>query len=224
MTATFSLMRRLILRPMWSDPVRSSLSLLSVALGVAVVVAIRLAGDAAAGSFRSSMESLQGDATLEITSPGGIDENYLGRLAELPYPLEFTPRINAYARIVATQQTVPLFGMDLIHRAGDNEGGSYAGDANFSEIALCSDALACRKDAAIELIINDRKHTYRVAGTLPGVDPFMVLDISEAQAATGRTGRLDSIQVHTPPNSSTDWPALLRGVLPSALEIQPVGA
>src|SRR5690348_7609092 len=110
MTATLSLLRTLILRPLWADPIRSALTLLSVALGVAVVVAIRLAGDAAAGSFRSSMESLQGDATLEITAPGGIDENYLGKLVELPYPLEFTPRINAFARLTATRQTLPLFG------------------------------------------------------------------------------------------------------------------
>ena len=224
MIATLNLLRRLILRPMWSDPIRSSLTLLSVALGVAVVVAIRLAGDAAAGSFRSSMESLQGDATIEITSPGGIDEVYLGKLSELPYPLDFTPRINAFARFTATRQTVPLFGMDLIHHASRESSFQSTADADLSEVILCSAALACKKDEQLELIINDRKHTYRIAGTLPGVDPYVVLDISVAQAAVGRAGRVDSIQVHTPRNSSNDWSALLRTVLPPAVEIQPVGA
>ena len=45
---------RLILRPFFREPLRTSLIILAVALGVAVVLAIELAGNAAAGSFRSS--------------------------------------------------------------------------------------------------------------------------------------------------------------------------
>jgi putative ABC transport system permease protein len=228
MTAAVSLLRRLILRPLRSDPLHSFVSLFSVALGVAVVVAIRLAGDAAAGSFRSSMESLQGEATLEIASPGGLDERYLGNLVELPYPLEFSPRINASARFVATGRTIPLFGVDLVHnlntRAANGGEINIASSVDFSEVMLCSEALACSVDEAVSLIINDRKHSYRVAGTVPGIDPFVVLDISEAQAATRRAGRLDVIQVTTPPDSTVDWTPLLRTVLPAAAEVRPVGA
>ena len=40
-----------------------------------MVVAIDLAGDAATGSFRSSMETLSGKTDLEILANGGIDES-----------------------------------------------------------------------------------------------------------------------------------------------------
>jgi putative ABC transport system permease protein len=45
---------RLMLRPLFRQPGRALLILFAVALGVAAVVAIDLAGNAAAGSFHSS--------------------------------------------------------------------------------------------------------------------------------------------------------------------------
>jgi putative ABC transport system permease protein len=59
---------RLIVRPLRREPLRTLLTASAVALGVAVVLAIELAGDAAAGSFHSSMETLTGDADLEVTA------------------------------------------------------------------------------------------------------------------------------------------------------------
>ena len=59
------LLRALILRPLVRDPLRTALTILAVALGVGVVVAIDLAGDAATGSFQSSLETLAGETDLE---------------------------------------------------------------------------------------------------------------------------------------------------------------
>ena len=52
--------------------------MLAIALGVAVTLAIDLAGSAAAGSFRSSMETLAGDNDLEIVATGGVPEKTVG--------------------------------------------------------------------------------------------------------------------------------------------------
>ena len=83
---------RLMVRPLFHEPVRLALTVLAVALGVAVVLAIDLAGNAAAGSFHSSMETLAGDNDLEIVSPGGVPEDVLGKLFTEPYPVaHFTP-------------------------------------------------------------------------------------------------------------------------------------
>ena len=49
---------------------RTALTVLAVALGVAAVLAIELAGDAAAGSFRSSMETLIGKRGLRSHGDG----------------------------------------------------------------------------------------------------------------------------------------------------------
>ena len=63
---------RLLVRPLGREPVRMGLTVLAVALGVAVVLAIDLAGTAATGSFRSSLETLTGNYNLEITATGGV--------------------------------------------------------------------------------------------------------------------------------------------------------
>src|ERR1700704_1441098 len=99
---------RLLFRPLIREPVRTALTVLAVALGVAVVLAIDLAGNAAAGSFRSSMETLSGDNNLEITASGGIPEGLVGALASLPYALRVSPRIESFAVLVESKQTLPL--------------------------------------------------------------------------------------------------------------------
>ena len=93
MSAVFRLFSQLILRPLKREPVRTALTVFAVALGVAVVVAIDLAGQAAAGSFESSVESLTGKNDLILSATGGIDEKLLGSLNQLPYALDFAPRI-----------------------------------------------------------------------------------------------------------------------------------
>src|SRR6266853_1039318 len=105
---------RLIVRPLFREPVRTFLTLLAIALGVAVVLAIDLAGTAAAGSFRSSMETLAGENDLEVITAGGLPENIVGTLQSLPYPLCITPRIEDYAIVADTKQTLPLIGLDLV--------------------------------------------------------------------------------------------------------------
>ena len=70
MTAALTLFIRLIVRPLGREPGRTALTIFAIALGVAVVVAIHLAGNAATGSFQSSLETLTGDADLEISAVG----------------------------------------------------------------------------------------------------------------------------------------------------------
>ena len=60
---------------------------------MAVVIAIDLAGDAATGSFVSSLTSLVGKVDFEITANGGVDERVLGRLSQLPVDARFSPVI-----------------------------------------------------------------------------------------------------------------------------------
>src|SRR5713226_8073246 len=108
------LFHRLILRPLRRERLRTSLTVVAVALGVAAVLAIELAGDAAAGSFRSSMETLAGNSSFEVTATGGIPPEILGRLATLPYAIKLRPRIEDYALIAETSRTVPFLGVDML--------------------------------------------------------------------------------------------------------------
>src|SRR5260370_8500876 len=87
----FLLFYRLMVRPLLREPARTLLTISAVALGVAVVLAIDLAGAAATGSFRSSMETLAGDNDLEVTAPGGVPDGLVGTLATLPFPMRASP-------------------------------------------------------------------------------------------------------------------------------------
>ena len=70
----------LILRPLRQDLLRTGLTIMAVALGVGVVIAIELAGDAAGGSFQSSLTSIVGKVDLQIIANGGLDESIMGKL------------------------------------------------------------------------------------------------------------------------------------------------
>ena len=103
--AALTLFYRLIVRPLAREPLRTLLTFVAVALGVAVVLAISLAGNAAAGSFHSSMESLAGDSNLEVVAAGGVPEEIVGTLATLPYPLRVRPRLEGLATAVDFERT-----------------------------------------------------------------------------------------------------------------------
>jgi putative ABC transport system permease protein len=130
---------RLMVRPLFREPVRTGLTILGIALGVAVVLAIELSGDAAAGSFHSSLETLSGDNNLEVRASGGIPEAVVGQLATLPYSLRVSPRIEDYAVLRDGKQTLPLIGLDLIGESTNytSQNSFGAGGAATSLAASC---------------------------------------------------------------------------------------
>jgi ABC-type lipoprotein release transport system permease subunit len=113
------LFRQLILRPLRRDLKRTILTVLSIALGVAVVIAIELSGDAATGSFESSLTTLVGKVDYEITANGGVDEQYIAKLAVLPVNARFSPVIEQPIAIPG-QGSTTLYGIDTIALATTN--------------------------------------------------------------------------------------------------------
>ena len=235
LTANLLLFGRLILRPLRSEPVRTVLTLLAVALGVSVVVAIDLAGQAAAGSFHSSLESLTGTSDLIITATGGIDEKLLGTLNQLPFAFDFAPRIEDFASLNGKGEALPFIGLDLIgHHMRQFE------DQNVEQAAgLLSDhdpiwvgaGLHHKRGDHVRLLINDALHNFTVAGTLAshagqvGENNAIVADIGLAQKVTGKVGKLDTIDVRVPPGHSLEhWIQVLSQSLPSSVTVEPQGS
>ena len=229
-----SVFHRLIVRPLRTDPARAAVTLIALSLGVAVVVAIDLAAEAATGSFRSSLEALAGDADLEITAVGGVDERLLGRLVRLPHAYEFSPRVEGFADVLETGRTAPVFGLDLI---GDPTlpRGSEAVEfdprgVEANEAIWVGRDLAEQPGERLRLRINDRVREFIVAGVLRGegfeaeaARTAIVLDIGLAQEVLSKRGRLDRIQVRLPEND----PAARRRLdtaLPPGVDIRAVGA
>jgi ABC-type transport system, involved in lipoprotein release, permease component len=219
---------RFFLRPLRQEPVRTALTAFAIALGVGVVLAIDLAGTSAAGSFRASLEALAGSADFEVTGIGGVPPEVLARLATVPLPIKVTPRIEDYARVESTGETVPLIGVDWVASApaGGGEGTSFAGKG-----VWVGPRLASKKGARLRLLVNDLSVEYVVRGILsetPGAGEagnVIVMDLAEADQALGRQGRLDRILIDVPESGELEhWESQLRSELPEGLSLERFGA
>jgi putative ABC transport system permease protein len=246
MRVSWLLFVRLILRPLAREPIRAALTVFAVALGVAVVIAIDLAGQAAAGSFHSSLESLTGKSDLLITANGGLNETILGKLAALPYPFEFTPRIEDFATLVVSDlapdrkhlsgEALPFIGLDLIGHRPAGLAPQAASDATRQILSLSNPVwvgarLNLRVGTHVRLLINDAIREFTVAGVLEprrdeiGEENAIVTDIGLAQQATGKAGKLDSIDVRVPSAGALEsWRTLLARSVPVSVTVAPQGA
>ena len=222
MTGWWLLFQRLILLPLLREPVRTALTIFAVALGVGVVVAIDLAGQAATGSFHSSLEALAGRGGLTITATGGVEEMLLGKLARLPYPLEFSPRIEDFASLNGKGEAIPFIGLDWIASGKMLARSSDVTDAN---PVLVSRGLHFATGSHIHLLINDVLHEFTVAGVLDSEGNAIVADIGLAQHVAGKAGKLDSIEVSLPDHAATEhWQRILEQQLPLSVHIAAEGS
>lgn len=233
---------RLMLRPLLREPVRAALTILAVALGVAVVLAMDLAGTAATGSFRASMETLTGGNDLEVVASGGVPEQVVGTIATLPYSIRVSTRIEDSAVLVETGQTLPLIGLDLVAESSSDERAT-ARQASLNEDPVSPDeALRYMQDPEsiwvgaslhekagdrVRLLINDQVREFTVRGVYPdsnGNESAIVMDLAAAQRALNRFGRVDRILLKVPSTPSLEeWEQRLRAALPPGIEVRPQG-
>jgi putative ABC transport system permease protein len=92
---------RFSLREIRSRPGRALLTLLSIVLGVASVVAVTLATGAARQAFQDLFAAVAGKADLVVTSdaPGGFDESVVADLDKVPGLASVVPSVQAPTRI-----------------------------------------------------------------------------------------------------------------------------
>jgi putative ABC transport system permease protein len=233
---------RLMLRPLQQEPVRAILTVLAVTLGVAVVLAIDLAGAAATGSFRASMETLAGDNDLEVIASGGVPEAVVGTIATLPYCIRISPRIEDSAVISDTKQTIPLVGLDLVAAGGSDRNGATLGFSSSETLSPSEDAnlhlldpgsiwvgasLGKKPGDHLRLLINDQVHDFTVRGLYPdsnGSESAIVMDLAAAQRALNRYGRVDRILLKIPEVPGfEEWQQRVRAVLPAGVEVRSEG-
>ncbi len=228
------LLYRLIGRPLVREPVRTLITTLCVSIGVAVVVAIDLAGEASAGSFQSSMESLQGDASYEISQVGGIPDSVFGELTRLSGPLEFSARVEGYATFAQSGERLPLFGVDIIGDEALRSGvGIQMADLDVlveSRPVWVSASLGADVGDRIELIVNDRLESFRVQAVMDesglhsnARGSMVVMDIALAQRVLDRIGRLDRIYAKVPGGREGKWESLITERLPPNASLRAAG-
>ena len=243
--ARLFLFYRLMLRPLLQEPVRAALTILAVTLGVAVVLAIDLAGTAATGSFRASLETLSGDNDLEIVAAGGVPEAVVGTISALPYALRISPRIEDSAVLADTRQTIPLIGLDLLgeadsERSSQGLGGFVPSSASAPAASAgilrylqdpdsvwVGDSLKKNPGDRIRLLLNDQVREFTVRGVYPdshGNEAAIVMDLAAAQRALHRFGRVDRVLVKVPDaRNLEEWQQRLQSALPAGVDVRAQG-
>ncbi len=141
------LFRWFILRALSRDPVRTVLTVAGVAVGVAVVLAIRLANTSSIHGFETALDAISGRTSLEVVAPGvGVADELVAELGWLRQLGRVSPIIDGDAvirpRTGARGEVVRVLGVDILRERpfrdyqvrdpGQDDGGedAAAGDPN----------------------------------------------------------------------------------------------
>lgn len=227
-------MSTLLLRAGWRQLTRYrgqwSLTVLAIAIGVAVVVAVDLANQSALRAFDAAERVLLGAASHRLLGgPEGVPEEVYLWLRMEQRIRRAAPVVEGRARLPALERTVTLLGLDAFAE-GELRMGALAPDAgNLGQLlavpntALLSEdlqqALALRPGERFLLRAQGREVELTFLGLLAGTEPalagLVVMDIASAQELLGREGWLSRIDLAV----SAAEAARLQAVLPAGLRL-----
>ena len=126
-----TLFRSFILRSLRRQPLRSAVTVASLAVGVGVVVAIQLANAGSVRGFEAALDAVAGRTSLEITAPGAALEET--RLAEVEWLREYglvSPVIDADVVLAVTSRAGARNGGGAGPGGAANGGAANGGAAN----------------------------------------------------------------------------------------------
>jgi len=199
---------------------RTWLTLVGVALGIAVFMAIRMANESVLGAYRQSVEALAGRTDLEILGLSGpLDEGLLLKLREEPAILEMAPLVQSALPLAspssAAGEVLLVMGVDFLQEAPfrNYRAPGLSNEALIQTLLNPSAALLTKSFAARHKLEVGDSFSVRKAGTrlefkiagllsskgLPGGrDGNMAfIDIAAAQWRLGKLGKLDRIDLIT---------------------------
>jgi putative ABC transport system permease protein len=243
------LFRQFILRRLVHERLRSSTTVLGIALGVGVVIAIHLANDSSVRGFEEAIATVSGKTSLEILGPGlGIEE---GRLVELAWLKEFgqvSPIIEGSALASPSpdvEEWMRVLGVDILRDRSfrDYQLLEFAEQRReprpqeFLDLLLDSHSVVLTEKFArrhgigvgssLRMTFGDTAESFRVKGLLKNEGPartldgnFVLMDIAAALTMLGRLGRLDRIEVRLYNHANMDIAEGTIGQrLPAGLEV-----
>ncbi len=231
-------------------PLLAALNVLSVALGVAVYLAIGIANHSANESFAGSVDLVAGKANLEVrASGGGFDENVFPKLATAPGVRAATPLVEGFITLPDFPgEYLQILGVDLFTQApfatftiGDDA--RRAGNhVDFEPWLAGPDALALSEEFAtghglklgdkLRAQVNGREASLtvrfllRLDETVAGRGNSRVgaLDIGWAQEFLGKRGQLSGVQLLLDrPADAERVAAELQRLVPADVNVAPPG-
>ncbi|MBK5964358.1 ABC transporter permease [Thiocystis minor] len=214
-------LRHVFLASLWRRRLATSLSLLAIALGVALGLAVQLIHAAALDEFGRGIRLLNGAADLQVLgSRAGFSDELYARLAQRPEVDQASPLLEIETRLPARDEPLRILGIDLFRigavtpsllpvSANPDEAAPAAGDRLD---ALQSDALFLSPAASARLglktgdrlrvQVGTRERTLRIAGTVPAAgvgQALAVMDIAAAQQTFERIGQLTRVDLRLAP-------------------------
>jgi putative ABC transport system permease protein len=218
-----SILKALVLRPILREKTRTALTILGIAVGVAVVVAIELANQSALRAFRESVDAIAGRANYQIVPDvAPLDERVLLALRPLwSEGVRFAPVIDIEGLIEPSHQPIRLLAVDLFsdlhfrdyrYARIETGGGNALGQslALFRPDALIIPAPFAREHglrlgSRVTLNVLGRRKELVIRGILEARGPatafngnLAVCDIATAQRAFGLVGKLSRIDLLVP--------------------------
>ena len=219
-----TLFRQFIVRALTRDPIRGVATVAGLTLGVALVVAIRLANVGSVRGFEAALDVVAGKTSLEIVGAGvGVPETQLAELGWLRRYGRVSPVLDQTAQIETLDGAVSLLrvlGVDVLRDQSFREYHLLRFSAERREprpqellavlldpaSVVLTERFAQRHDVALEtpvrLRIGDTAHLMVVRGLLLNEGPARVvdgqlalLDIAVAQWLFDRLGWLDRVEI-----------------------------
>ncbi|HUX24963.1 MAG TPA: ABC transporter permease, partial [Burkholderiales bacterium] len=223
----------LFLAPLAQHKGRLAVSVLAIALGVALGYAVQLINAVALNEFSQAVRSLAGEADLEIRGPrAGFDETLYPRVARLAQVAVASPVLEVQAKLPGRKRPLRVLGVDAFRAAqvqprliGDLPGDRLdllRPDALFLSPAA-ADSLKLKVGDRIALQVGLGQVNLRVAGLLraAGRERLGVMDIAAAQLALQRLGRINRIDIRARPGADLGaLQARLRAELPPGLIVE----
>jgi putative ABC transport system permease protein len=220
---------RASLRYLARHPWQSWLSVIGIALGVAVVVAVDVANHSARAAFQLSVERISGRATHQIEGAGGgIPEELYVRLRLEQGARPAAPVLEGTVRI--SGRTFTLLGLDPFAALPLLEPGSRPSALSLPDLLTRPGALllgeadasglGLETGSSLTLESGGREHAASVAGIIAGDDTsalegLVIADISTAQELLDRLGTIDRIDLILDEAGASD----LQEALPPGLRL-----
>ena len=215
--SSFSLWRILLLAQLREQPTRFLVTVLALALGVALGSSVYLVNTSALNEFGLATKRLVGEADIVIRGPReGFSEQVLVDLAHNISVNAVSPVLELEVALSGRNDTLKVLGLDpfqasalqptLIGDLGDGVFQLFDPDAIYLSSAAAQ-ALKLRRGDPLRVTVGSSSKTLRVLGILPEgayPQPLGIMDIASAQWTLDAVGRLNRIDLRAAPGTDVE--------------------
>jgi putative ABC transport system permease protein len=209
--------RMLLLAQIREQPMRFFVTLLALALGVALGSSVYLVNNSALNEFGLATKRLVGEADLVIRGPReGFDERLFVDLARNDSIGTASPVLELTVPLAGRNDTLKVLGLDpfraatlqpaLIADLGDGAFELFAPDAIFLSSSAARE-LDLQRGGSVQVAVGNSTKTLRIAGILSaGTYPqaLGLMDIASAQWVFNAVGRINRIDLRLAPGTDVD--------------------